>query len=76
MFVSTEGGDFDLVGAIILNCVEESLNFSAPLIKSIENTNSLAGTKDWEESGMAMEWTYHPDSGLNMAIRLAPEKMQ
>lgn len=69
MFVDTEDEN-DFGGYLVFVCVQEELDFSEPLKKSIENTSALNGTKTWDENGMAMEWNYHPDNGVGMSVRL------
>lgn len=63
-------GEWDLTAFSILGCLEDELGFSEPLKSSIENTSALMGQKEWSESGMTMQWTYHPDNGLDLAITL------
>jgi hypothetical protein len=67
LFVTTLSGD-DVYGIVSFTCLAENLEMSAPLLSSIESTNSLAGTKTWNENGLDYQWSYHPSTGLNVSI--------
>jgi len=67
LFLTTKSGD-DIIGEMVLICVAEALEFSAPFVASVERTNALAGTKTWEENKLSYEWSYHPSVGLNMSV--------
>lgn len=67
LFLTTKSAE-DIVGEMVLICVSDALEFSGPLRASISSTNSLAGTKTFEENKMNYEWSYHPSVGLNMSV--------
>lgn len=67
LFITTLSGE-DVYGIVSFTCIAEKLAMSAPLLSSIESTNSLAGTKTWNENGLDYQWSYHPSTGLNVAI--------
>lgn len=68
LFLSTTDA-YDISGLLVFNCVKEKLEFSRALVSSIESTNALAGTKTWDENRMQLQWSYHPRTGLNLAIQ-------
>jgi len=55
-------------GISALTCVQFTLEWSQPFLSTVSSTSALAGTRTWSEKGLSYQWTYHPDSGLNMSI--------
>ena len=49
-------------------CVLDVLDMPRTVRNKIENTNSLMGVRTAEWDDMYIEWTYHPDSGLNITL--------
>lgn len=71
LFLTTKSSS-DNRGAFMFACVSKALSLSAPLLSSISSTNALAGTKSWTENNMDFEWSFHPNSGLNMSVIRKP----
>jgi hypothetical protein len=69
MFIDLED-QYDFAGYFVYECIADELEFSEPLRSSISNTSALQGNKQWSENGMLMQWTYHPDNGLDLSVQL------
>lgn len=55
-------------GISALACVHFTLEWSQLFLSTVSSTSALAGTRTWSEKGLSYQWTYHPDSELNMSI--------
>jgi hypothetical protein len=67
LFLTTQSG-YSVDGNMVYACISDKLQFSPALKANINTTTALAGTKSWTENRMDLQWTYHPDNGLNMSI--------
>lgn len=63
-------GDKDFGGTDLgeLNCVLNELDAPARVRTSIDQTRALDGRLSESWDGIIVEWSYHPDSGLQMII--------
>lgn len=61
----SEYGDFDAA-----LCVFDRLDFSEATKVSIGDTTSMMGRQEADEDELHLEWSYHPDNGMNMIITL------
>lgn len=50
-------------------CVLEELEMPATVRNQLSNTNSLMGVRTAEWDDISIEWSYHPDDGLNLTIK-------
>lgn len=52
-------------------CVLDELGAPASLESKIGTTRALDGRQEDEWDALAVEWSYHPDSGLNLLVEYA-----
>ena len=50
-------------------CVLEELEMPPTVRNKLNNTNSLMGVRTAEWDDISIEWSYHPDDGLNLTIK-------
>lgn len=69
LFLDGKGED-DYSGVSISKqlCVLEKLEMPSTVRNKLENTNSLMGVRSADWDNITIEWSYHPDSGLNLII--------
>jgi hypothetical protein len=49
-------------------CLLAELDTSEAVIASMDSTNSLMGVREADDGSFHYQWSYHPDSGINMVI--------
>jgi len=55
--------------ALAMSCVMEELEFPDWLVNSIGTTRALDGRQSEAWNGLSLQWSYHPDNGVNLVIR-------
>ena len=71
MFVDMEGEE-DLLGASYSDviCVLEAVDTPSSVLSQMSNTTSLMGIQTASWDGLSASWSYHPDRGLDVSLRL------
>ncbi|MPV51470.1 hypothetical protein GCG21_15935 [Pseudactinotalea sp. HY160] len=59
------------LSTFVLECLYVSLDTPAWLQTNIGQTRALDGRRQGEWEHFRAEWSYHPDNGLNLVIRMA-----
>lgn len=52
------------------DCVFTTLSTPQSVIAAVDSTSALMGVRNATEDGLEYSWTYHPDNGLNMVIKV------
>jgi len=65
ILVDTDNDNGDIS---MLACILVKTGASEALIHDMDATSALMGRQHAEEHGYTYEWSYHPDSGINMTI--------
>lgn len=71
MFLDMEG-DEDILGASYSDilCVLEAVDTPSSVLSQMDNTNSLMGIQNASWDGLTASWSYHPDRGLDISLRM------
>ena len=60
---NNDAGDISMLACILIKT-----GASQALIHDMDATTAMMGRQHAEEHGYTYEWSYHPDSGVNMTI--------
>ena len=72
LIISTKPTDDDKFGIsyLTLTCVTDTLEVPKWVTESIANTRAMDGRQEAEWDDFTAQWSYHPDSGANVIIRM------
>lgn len=65
ILIDTANEDEDITAVV---CIFMGLETSDALIAQMDSTTAMMGRQEAESNGYTYEWSYHPDSGINMTI--------
>lgn len=65
LLIDTNNSDTDIT---VLACVLDAIGATQALISNIDATTAMMGRQSEDVGGYHYEWSYHPDSGINMTI--------
>jgi hypothetical protein len=65
-------GEEDLLGASYsdINCVLDAVNTPSSVSLQMDNTNALMGIQTASWDGLTASWSYHPDRGFDVSLRM------
>lgn len=70
IIMSGEGNESEGADIVDIACVLMALETPDRVINKIDSTRALDGTVSESWDGLKADWSYHPDSGLNMIVYL------
>jgi hypothetical protein len=69
-FDGTGEEDFDGINYSSVECVLKELKASASIFDRIGTTTSLQGVVEGSWGNYTADWTYHPDNGLDITVKV------
>lgn len=68
LFLNGQGSKGTGLAPENLSCLIYALNLPKSVIERMNTTTALMGTQTADFEGMHIEWTYHPDNGLDISF--------